>query len=77
MIKVLLFAQLQEESGQHELTIERSNITVSELKEQLTNEFALPSIESAMVAINEEFANEQVTVKAGDTVAFIPPVSGG
>lgn len=77
MIKVLLFAQLQEESGQHELAIERADITVAELKEQLTNEFSLPSLDSAMVAINEEFAHEDDVVNEGDIVAFIPPVSGG
>ncbi len=29
-----------------------------------------------MVAVNEEYAEETAPVKAGDIVAFIPPVSG-
>jgi sulfur-carrier protein len=30
-----------------------------------------------MVAINEEYANEDDKIKSGDIVALIPPVSGG
>lgn len=30
-----------------------------------------------MVAINEEYANENDIIQTGDTVAMIPPVSGG
>jgi molybdopterin converting factor small subunit len=30
-----------------------------------------------MVAINEEYANEEDTIQSGDVVALIPPVSGG
>jgi molybdopterin converting factor small subunit len=31
----------------------------------------------ARLAVNERFANESDTVREGDTVAVVPPVSGG
>jgi molybdopterin synthase sulfur carrier subunit len=30
-----------------------------------------------MVAVNEEYAEPDDVIKSGDTVALIPPVSGG
>ncbi|EEM84093.1 Molybdopterin converting factor (Subunit 1) [Bacillus thuringiensis serovar huazhongensis BGSC 4BD1] len=30
-----------------------------------------------MVAINEEYANEDDIIQTGDVIAMIPPVSGG
>lgn len=77
MIKVLLFAQLQEAVGESEITIEKPSMTVSEIKQYMKEEHKLHGLENAMVAINEEYADEAMEVKTGDTVAFIPPVSGG
>lgn len=77
MIDVLLFAELQESLGKEKITVEATGLSVSELKEQFLKEYNLPNIDQAMVAINEEYAQESTVLKAGDTVAFIPPVSGG
>ncbi|WP_018924293.1 molybdopterin converting factor subunit 1 [Salsuginibacillus kocurii] len=77
MIKVLLFAKLQEEAGVHEIELEGSGRTVQSVKEQLVQEYRLPSLETSMAAINEEFVKEEDIVSPGDTVAFIPPISGG
>ena len=30
-----------------------------------------------MTAVNEEFAQDDEVIQAGDEIAFIPPVSGG
>ena len=38
MIRVLLFANLQEEAGTSELQIEKENITVAELKDIVAKE---------------------------------------
>ena len=75
MIRVLLFANLQEEAGRSELQIEKS-ITVAELKDVVAKEYNVPVTEPIMVAINEEYANEEDTIQSGDVVALIPPVSG-
>ncbi|PGM56522.1 molybdopterin converting factor subunit 1 [Bacillus cereus] len=77
MIRVLLFANLQEEAGVSELQIEEENITVAQLKEIVAKEYNVPVSAPIMVAINEEYANEDDTVQSGDVVALIPPVSGG
>ncbi|HDR6318522.1 molybdopterin converting factor subunit 1 [Bacillus cereus] len=77
MIRVLLFAYLQEEVGTSELQIEKENITVAELKDVVAKEYNVPMAASIMVAINEEYANEDDTIRDGDVVALIPPVSGG
>ncbi|KXY31137.1 molybdopterin synthase sulfur carrier subunit [Bacillus cereus] len=77
MIRVLLFANLQEEAGKSELQIEKENITVAELKDIVAKEYNVPVSAPIMVAINEEYANEDDTIHTGDVVALIPPVSGG
>ncbi|HDR8185535.1 TPA: molybdopterin converting factor subunit 1 [Bacillus thuringiensis] len=77
MIRVLLFAYLQEEAGTSELQIEKENITVAELKDVVAKEYNVPMTAPIMVAINEEYANEDDTIRDGDVVALIPPVSGG
>lgn len=77
MIRVLLFANLQEEVGRSELQIEKENITVAELKDIVATEYNVPVSAPIMVAINEGYANEDDTIQSGDVVALIPPVSGG
>ncbi|QWG60838.1 molybdopterin converting factor subunit 1 [Bacillus mycoides] len=77
MIRVLLFANLQEEAGTSELQIEKENITVAELKDIVAKEYNVPVSAPIMIAINEEYANEDDTIHTGDVVALIPPVSGG
>lgn len=73
MIRVLLFANLQEEAGTSELQIEKENITVAELKDIVAKEYNVPVSAPIMVAINEEYANEDDTIHTGDVVALIPP----
>jgi molybdopterin synthase sulfur carrier subunit len=77
MIKILLFAELQEEAGVDNVEVEKAGLTVAEIKEWLLQEYKLSSLANIMVAINESYATEEDEVKDGDTVAFIPPVSGG
>ncbi|PLR68658.1 MULTISPECIES: molybdopterin converting factor subunit 1 [Bacillaceae] len=77
MIKVLLFAHLQDEAGLEKLEIDRTDITVLELKQWMQDKHQLSSLTGVMTAINESFANDSDKIVDGDTVAFIPPVSGG
>ncbi|WP_100331128.1 molybdopterin converting factor subunit 1 [Bacillus xiapuensis] len=77
MIKVLLFAHLQEEAGASELTLEEAGMSVAQLKKHLEEGYQLSSLDQVMIAINENFAPEEEIVQDGDTVALIPPVSGG
>lgn len=77
MIKVLLFAHLQDEAGIEKLEIDRTGMTVLELKQWMQDNHQMSSLTGVMTAINESFANDSDGIKDGDTVAFIPPVSGG
>ncbi|WP_453990480.1 molybdopterin converting factor subunit 1 [Bacillus nitroreducens] len=77
MIKVLFFAHLQEMAGTDSITLHVDEITISKLKQTLINEHDINNLEQIMFAINEEYAVDEDLVKAGDTVALIPPVSGG
>ncbi|GAB6424322.1 molybdopterin converting factor subunit 1 [Bacillus luti] len=77
MIEVLLFANLQEEVSKPALHIDCGNITVAKLKEVLVKEYNVAISNEIMVAINEEYANEDDIIQTGDVVAMIPPVSGG
>ncbi|MGH0430176.1 molybdopterin converting factor subunit 1 [Bacillus hominis] len=78
MITILLFANLREEVGSEKLEIiEKREMNVQQLKKWLEDKYQLQILNKVMVAINEEFVTDEEIVKAGDIVAFIPPVSGG
>ncbi|CAM3822320.1 molybdopterin converting factor subunit 1 [Bacillus paramycoides] len=77
MIDVLLFANLQEEASKSTLQIDCENITVAEVKDILIKKYNVVISNEIMVAINEEYANEDDIIQTGDVVAIIPPVSGG
>lgn len=77
MINVLLFADLQEAVGSEEVKVEAEGLSVSELRTKLKSSYDLTNLDNAMTAVNEEYSDEDTMLKSGDTVAFIPPVSGG
>ncbi|WLD94893.1 molybdopterin converting factor subunit 1 [Alkalihalobacillus sp. AL-G] len=78
MIKVLLFAGLQEKAGKGQVTVNKESLTVTELIEEIRLNEPELELSNVMVAVNEEFVNQpEQIVKKGDTVALLPPVSGG
>lgn len=81
MIKVLLFAHLQESIGKSEIVIQQSPLNGNQLMEELYTFFNPKDINNAMLAVNEEYISQDelndLTIQTGDTVALIPPVSGG
>ncbi|WP_226666006.1 molybdopterin converting factor subunit 1 [Metabacillus litoralis] len=77
MIKVLLFAHLQEKVGSESINIDQDSLSVIDLKKFVIDKYNLGSLEHVMVAVNEDYALDEDQVKSGDVVAFIPPVSGG
>ncbi|EEL23232.1 Molybdopterin converting factor, subunit 1 [Bacillus cereus Rock1-3] len=68
---------MQEEASKSVLQIDCENISVSELKEVLIKKYNVAISNEIMVAVNEEYANEDDIIQTGDVVAMIPPVSGG
>lgn len=77
MIRVLLFAHLQEAIGDSELRVDLSGHTVGQIKVWMENQYPKLSLQQMMAAVNEEFAEDEVILNNGDTLAFIPPISGG
>ncbi|MCH8822717.1 MAG: molybdopterin converting factor subunit 1 [Planctomycetes bacterium] len=78
--QVLLFAQLAQTIGKDRITIELSNgATVNEALNELAQEHKTIAQmrNSIAVAINEQYCNTNTEIKDGDTLALIPPVSGG
>ncbi|MCM2674942.1 molybdopterin converting factor subunit 1 [Alkalicoccobacillus plakortidis] len=76
MITVKCFASLEEKIGTHILELSYSEKTVKELVDELQKTYQI-ELDSVMVAVNEEYAEQETIVRAGDTLALIPPVSGG
>lgn len=77
LIKILLFAGLQEEIGSDSLIMDCKECTVLEVKNYVLSNFPLVDLQQVITAVNEEFSNEDDKVISGDVVAFLPPVSGG
>ncbi|MEK5431990.1 molybdopterin converting factor subunit 1 [Lysinibacillus sp. FSL R7-0073] len=77
MINILLFAHLQEAVGASTLSVELSDVTVVQVKEWMEQHYPQLTLQQMMTAINEEFATDTTIVRSGDTIAFIPPISGG
>jgi len=79
-IRVLFFAGARERAGVETAEFDASVIaTVDDLRRQLAARFNnlaawLPKV---AFAINEVYAHDTTALKPGDTVAVIPPVSGG
>ncbi|KON86053.1 molybdenum cofactor biosynthesis protein MoaD [Sporosarcina globispora] len=76
MNKIMFFAHLRDSVGEESVTKDVSGKTIAELKQMLAEEYEL-KLDSVMAAVNEEFASDDEVIQDGDTVAFIPPVSGG
>jgi molybdopterin converting factor subunit 1 len=79
-VRVLLFAGLRDAAGARELWVEVAEpATVAALRAALAEICPplRPLLVNAAVAVNEEYADAESPVRAGDVVALIPPVSGG
>ena len=78
-IKVTYFANLKEHiKHSEEEIVETSAETPEELYNLLREKYSFeqPS-DMIKVAINGEFASMRTSLKKGDSLAFLPPMSGG
>lgn len=80
-VKVLLFAKAKELYGKKEGTFNvDSVIGYTELLQEIVQEYSLSDISGNIIlAVNEEYLNrdEVVRLNSGDSIAVIPPLSGG
>lgn len=80
-ISILLFATLKDRAGKARLSLALPGeaATVADVRAALAAEYpALAAhLDSAIAAVNEEYAFPADAVRSGDHIAFFPPVSGG
>ena len=82
-VKVLFFARLREQLGSagEEVELASGVTTVAQLRAQLTARSTewRESLENRnlRIAVNQDMAQSDTVLKAGDEVAFFPPVTGG
>lgn len=81
-ITVRFFARLREELKTEQLTIDaRPGLTAGDVLAELASQGGswnqLQGDQPVMIAINQAMAKPASEVKAGDELAFFPPVTGG
>lgn len=77
-IRIEYYAQLREERGLAQESRKTSATTAAALYREVAREHGLTLPQNVLrVAVNREFAPWDSPVSAGDTVVFLPPVSGG
>ena len=78
-IQLLFFGIATDLVGKNSIFYElKSAETVSALKKELLLTYSkLKNIEEFAIAVNEEYAEDDLVLRENDVVAIIPPVSGG
>jgi molybdopterin converting factor subunit 1 len=79
-LKVRLFATLKERAGASQVSVEVDEpAVVSDILAALTEKFPAiqPSLQSILVAVNQEYAERTQPIHPGAEIALFPPVSGG
>ncbi len=78
-IQLLFFGIATDLVGENSVFFElKSAATISELKKELLKKYSkLKNIEDFAIAVNEEYAENDLVLQENDVVAIIPPVSGG
>ena len=82
MIDVLYFAWVRERIGQPKETVETDAATVAELVEELKAReeryaLAFSDLSALRVAVDQELADFDASLKGAREVAFFPPMTGG
>lgn len=81
LIHVLFFASLRERAKTSSVDLEIAEGLVDEALEQIRRQY--PQLEEHLtsgrvyVAVNDEYVTPDTRLKENDTLALIPPVSGG
>ncbi len=79
-VGVRLFALAKERAGcaEHEIELDPGS-RVAELRVALGDQIPAlrPLLQTALIAVNEEYADDETPIAPGSRLAVIPPVSGG
>ena len=77
---MLFFAAARDQAGTGEIELQLPNeSTVGDLRLELARRFLNlgATLARSMIAVNQEYADNQTVLSDGDEAACIPPVSGG
>lgn len=78
MMKVLYFAHIKAKLDRTEDQFSFAEpITVQQFRNHLYETYPIIQNEKFQIAVNEEFVKDEDVINNQDTVALIPPVSGG
>ena len=77
-VQILYFAQLADFAGKTEETRELANASPAKLYAELREAYRFPhEFNQLQVAINHQLSAHQTELNDGDTIAFLPPMTGG
>ena len=76
--KIIAFGITKDLLGGREASIEINGQTVGALRTALNERYPqLLDLRSLLIAVNNDYADEDVVLSHSDEIALIPPVSGG
>jgi len=80
-MEVLLFGIAKDIVGKSQLQFSETDAiptSVSDLKQMISENYPeFKKLSSLAIAVNSEYAKDDVPLSANDEIAIIPPVSGG
>lgn len=77
-LKLLLFGISKEIVGSSTIEFELEGSNVNDLKDWIYSTYPkMKGLNSLMIAVNNEYADDDLELNSMDEIALIPPVSGG
>lgn len=77
-MKLKVFGAARDILGAREVEWPLEGKTVGELRSQLIRQYpALGDLNSLLIAVNQNYGDENTLLNERDEIALIPPVSGG
>ena len=79
ILKILTFGIARDIVGGSSLIFEATEgISVAQLKQKLLERYpTFGNLSSLLIAVNEEYGDDETVIFERDDIALIPPVSGG
>lgn len=77
-LKIKTFGITREILGGREIIFELKGKNVSDLRSELMGKHKkLTGLNSLFIAVNQQYAADEMTLNESDEIALIPPVAGG
>jgi len=77
-LKIKTFGITRDILGGREIVFELKGKSVSDLRDELTQKHhELAGLRSLFIAVNQEYAADEIALNESDEIALIPPVAGG